>query len=287
MMRSHLTRRAAAVGLSAVVAARVIPARAVSEPAIAAIETRHGGRLGVFVLETGSGRTLSHRADERFLLCSSFKGLLATMVLSRVDAGRDDLARLVRYGPRDLVVVSPVTSAHVAQGGLSVGELCAAILTVSDNAAANLLLAQVGGPPALTAYLRGLGDAVTRCDRIEPRIGTWNGTMDTTTPRAIVATARTLLLGDALRPASRAQLERWMQANVVGRTRLRAAFPRAWSAADRTGTGDGLCNDYAFARRPGAAPLVMAAYYDAPGMEMQAQEAVLRELGRTIVTWAD
>ena len=55
---------------------------------------------------------------------------------------------------------------------------------------------------------------------------------------------------------------------------------------DRTGTGDGACNDYAVARRPGRSPLVVAAYHDAPGMETEAQEAVLREAGSAVVAWA-
>ena len=281
-----LTRRGLVAGASALLVARAassFPARAAQ---IAAIEARHGGRLGVFVLDTGSGRTLAHRADERFLLCSTFKGVLAALVLSRVDAGRDSLASVVPYGERDLLPPSPVTSAHVGQGELTVGALCEAILLVSDNAAANLLLARVGGPPALTAFARTLGDTVTRFDRYELAAGIRSGGRDTTTPRAIAGTARTILLGNVLVPASRAQLERWMVACQVGRTRLRASFPSGWVTADRTGTGDGECNDYALVRRPGAAPLAMAVYYDVPGLEMEAQEAVLREAGSAIVAWA-
>jgi beta-lactamase class A len=274
-----LTRR-----LFAVATAALIMGGAVSDP-IAAIERAHGGRLGVFVLDTGSGRTLAHRADERFLLCSTFKGVLAALVLSRVDAGRDDLANLVRYRRGDLLPASPVTAAHVDKGVLPVRDLCAAILMYSDNCAANLLLARVGGPAALTAYARRLGDAITRFDRYELDAGHRAGTLDTTTPRAIAGTARAILLGNALRPASRALLEGWMVACKPGAARLRASFPDGWIAGDRTGTGDGECNDYAIVRRAGHAPMVMAAYYDAAGMEMGAQEAVLREVGAAIVRW--
>lgn len=280
-----LTRRGLIAGTSALLVARTALSSSGEAAPIAAIEARHGGRLGVFVLDTGSGRTLMHRADERFLLCSTFKGVLAALVLSRVDAGRDSLASVVPYGERDLVPPSPVTSAHVGQGALTVGALCEAILLVSDNAAANLLLARVGGPPALTAFARTLGDTVTRFDRYELAAGIRSGALDTTTPRAIAGTARTILLGDVLAPASRARLEGWMAACQVGRTRLRASFPPGWVTADRTGTGDGECNDYALVRRSGAAPLVMSAYYDAPGLETEAQEAVLREAGSAIVAW--
>ena len=281
-----LTRRNLVAGTSALLATRAAASSPDKAAPIAAIEARHGGRLGVFVLDTGSGRVLAHRADERFLLCSTFKGVLAAMVLSRVDAGHDDLSHSVAYGEQDLLPPSPVTSAHVKEGTLSVGALCEAILLVSDNAAANLLLARVGGPPALTTFARGLGDQVTRFDRYELAAGQRSGDLDTTTPRAIVQTARTMILGDALSAASRVRLEEWMVACRVGKTRLRASFPPAWVTADRTGTGDGACNDYAMVRRLRGEPLVMAAYYDAPGMDMAAQEAVLREVGSTIVAWA-
>lgn len=281
-----LTRRNLSLGLSAILASGPARSAAAAGSTIGSIEARHGGRLGVFVLDTGSGRVLAHRADERFLLCSTFKGVLAAMVLSRVDAGRDDLGQLVPYGHADLLPASPVTAAHLDQGALPVGVLCAAILEVSDNAAANLLLARVGGPPALTAFVRSLGDGVTRFDRYELAAGRRSGSLDTTTPRAIVATARTILLGDVLGSGSRAQLEAWMVACKVGGTRLRASLPPDWVVGDRTGTGDGECNDYAIARPQGRPPLVMAAYHDAPGQELAAQEAVLREAGAVIAAWA-
>ncbi|WP_220789812.1 class A beta-lactamase [Gluconacetobacter johannae] len=253
---------------------------------MAAIERRHGGRLGVWAVDTGSGRSLAHRADERFLMCSTFKGVLAALILSRVDAGRDSLSDLVRYGEKDIVGYSPVSAAHVAQGALSVGTLCASIVLYSDNGAANLLLARVGGPQALTAYVRKLGDGTTRFDRYEVAASRKSGDLDTTTPRAIVETARTILLGHVLSPRSQATLEGWMVACRTGSARLRAAFPPGWIAGDKTGTGNGACNDYAIVRRAGHAPLLMACYYDAPGLSQAQQETVLQEVGAAIVAWA-
>ena len=284
-MSPVLTRRRLGIAAAAVLATRPTASPAAALDEVGAIERLHGGRLGIYALDTGTGGTLAHRADERFLLASTFKGPLAAMTLSRVDAGQDALSGIVAYGPRDLLPVSPVTQAHVAGGQLTVGALCQAILVWSDNTAANLLLARAGGPAALTRYVRSLGDGVTRCDRAEP-VGGWSGEWDTTTPRAIVGLARTMGLGQALQPASRALLEHWMAMAVVGRARLRAVLPPDWTACDRTGSGDGICNDYAVARRPHAAPLVMAAYYDAPGQQMQAQEAMLRQAGAAIVRWA-
>ena len=248
------------------------------------IEKSRGGRLGVFALDTGTGATLAHRADERFFLASTFKGPLAACVLSRIDAGQDTPATVLRFTARDMVAVSPVAAAHAATGTLTLEEACRAVLERSDNTAANLLLAHVGGPAALTAYVRKLGDATTSIDSYEP-LGSRSGDRDTTTPRAIAGLARNLLLGTALKPASRDRLERWMAGNVPGRTRLRAAFPAGWPAADRTGTADGVCNDFALVRPPDRAPLVIAAYHDAPGAQLAQQEAVLREVGAASLAW--
>ena len=253
--------------------------------AFATIETRRGGRLGVFAIDTATGRTLAHRPDERFLMQSTFKGPLAAMVLARVDRRADRLENTIPYGTKDLLPASPVTTGHVAQGEMTVGDLCKAILERSDNAAANLLLARVGGPASLTGYVRTLGDTTTRFDRYE-MIDGWSGIKDTTTPRAIAGLARIFVLGNALSVASRTLLQHWMALNVPGRARLRAALPADWPAGDRTGTSDGICNDFAVAWPPGRAPLVMAVYHEGRGMEMEAQEAILREAGSVVVAWA-
>jgi beta-lactamase class A len=258
-----------------------------AESPIADIEQRHGGRVGVFAVDTGSGRTLTHRADERFLMCSTFKGILAAHVLARVDTGKEQLDRLVHYTEKDLIFTSPVTKANVGRGALPVKALCQAVVEKSDNTAAILLMRSVGGPAALTQFLRGLGDTVTRSDRYEPESNKYNGMLDTTTPRAIATAARRILLGDVLSPQSRAQLESWMVACTPGLNRLRAVFPTEWQAADRPGTSvEEETNDYALVRPPGRAPLLVAAYYDAPGVSMDSREAVLREVGTAFVKWA-
>ena len=200
-----VTRRSLALGAMATLGARALTAGA-GQDSIAAIERRHGGRLGLFVLDTGSGRTLAHRADERFILCSTMKGMLAAMVLSRIDAGQDGPDRLVSYSKTDLLPHSPATSAHVETGQLLVETLCSAIVLYSDNGATNLLLARGGGPAALTAYVRGLADMVTRFDRTELALNDRSGVLDTTT-LAMVGRAQAMLLGTTLSPYARGLLE--------------------------------------------------------------------------------
>jgi beta-lactamase class A len=260
-----------------------------AEDTLAALEREHGGRLGVFALDIADGRSLAYRADERFTLCSTFKFPLAACVLARVDAGADRLTGPVRYGEAELRALGypgghcPVTGEHVRQGALTVGSLCQAMVSESDNLAANLLLRRIGGPGALTGFLRALGDTVTRSDRYEPLLNDYDGMLDTTSPRAMAGTARRILLGDTLRPQTRDLLESWMIDSQTGLNRIRAAIPADWIAAGKTGTGDDEANDVVVLQQPGRKPIVAAAYYNAPHLPADAREAVLRGVGRAIV----
>lgn len=164
-------------------------------------------RLGVAMLDTGSGLSLGWRQDERFPMASTFKLLLAAWMLERVDRGQEALDRRVHFDASALVAYSPVTEKRVGDAGITVGELCEGTVTLSDNTAANLLLARHGGPQGFTAFVRGLGDTVTRLDRTEPTLNEAiaGDPRDTTTPQAMLQSLRKVALGDALSPASRAQ----------------------------------------------------------------------------------
>ena len=282
-----LSRRTVVLGSLPVALLPLTASVAAASNPFAAIERRHGGRLGVFVHDLGTGRTLGHRDQERFKLYSIFKGLLAGLVLADVAAGAETLDAMVRYGAGDLLDASPITSARVGEGALSVRTLCEAMMHRSDNAAANLLMRRRGGPARLTAFLRRIGDRQTRVDHYEGALSGKPLPLDSTAPRALVGSAAALITGRILPEEQRSLLEQWLIGNQVGSTRLRAAFPQGWVSGDRTGTGDGICNDYAFARRPGRGLLVVSALYEAPGMSMADQEAVLREVGREVVHWDD
>ncbi|SDD27023.1 class A beta-lactamase [Belnapia rosea] len=269
--------------LAAGAALAAMPARAAD--ALAALESRQGGRLGVAILDTGTGRALAHRGEERFPLCSTFKFLAAGLVLARVDRGEERLDRRVAYGPEALVPYSPVTGPGAEAGGMTMGAICDAAVTLSDNTAGNLMLDSFGGPAGLTAWMRGLGDPVTRMDRREPELNLVppGDERDTTTPLAMIGLMRALLLGDALRPASREQLAAWLVACRTGDRRLRAGLPAGWRVGDKTGTGpepDIPTNDVAVAWPPGRAPILIAAYLlGARGSEAE-RSAVLAEVGR-------
>jgi beta-lactamase class A len=275
-----LTRRDLMIGtLAAGVASPVLAA----SPFDVIEATLAGGRLGVAAVDLASGRHLLHNADSRFPLCSTFKLPLAAAVLSQVEAGTLSLDQPVRFTRADIVAHAPVVEPALATGHLSVRDLVGAILVVSDNAAANLLLPLVGGPAGLTRFLRRHGDPLSRLDHVEPELNAFTpgNPADTTTPAAMLALTRRLLVRNALKPASQAMLVDWMTQNATGAPRLRAGFPASWRSGDRTGTADGKTNDVAIAwPAPGRAPLIVACYVHAPRASAEAGVAAQAAVGR-------
>ncbi|MFZ0602565.1 MAG: class A beta-lactamase [Roseiarcus sp.] len=252
---------------------------------LASIEAREGGRLGVFVRDTGTGTTLERRADERFPMCSTFKLLASAAVLKRVDQGAERLDRTIAYGPSDLLEYAPIAKTHVAQGGMTLAEACAAAIDWSDNTAANLILQAIGGPAGFTQFARSLGDNVTRLDRNEPSLNTAipGDERDTTSPRAMAEDMRRVLIGDTLSEASRRQLTAWLIDDKVGDKRLRAGLPPSWRIGDKTGSGDrGTTNTIAIIWPPERVPIIAAVYYTGSSAPMDARNAVHKEIGGLI-----
>ena len=279
----------ASIARRAIFAAPLLTLPALADDAaamLAGLERRSGGRLGVAALDTASGRRTGHRSDERFPLCSTFKFLAAALVLARVDRGQERLDRRVVFSEKDLVTYSPITKDHVGPGGLSVSEICEAAVTLSDNTAGNLMLASFGGPSALTAYARTLGDALTRLDRIETALNEARpgDPRDTTTPDAMLGDMQRLLVGDMLSVDSRRQLADWLLASKTGAKRLRAGLPSDWRVGDKTASGsNGTANDIAIAWPPGRAPILIAVYFTGSTIADEARSDVIAEAGRIVV----
>jgi len=253
--------------------------------AVANIEATVGGRVGLYALDTGTSRALSHRADERFAMCSTFKWVLAAAVLSRVDQGALSLEEPVSYSASDLVDHAPVTALHVDRGSLSIEELISAAVLVSDNPAANLLLSKIGGPAGFTQYVRTLGDQVTRLDRTELTLNTNapGDEQDTTSPRAMVSLMNRVLLGEALSSASRERLLNSLRAVETGQRRLRSGLPPQFDTGDKTGTGGrGAVNDVAICIPPGRKPWLIAAYLSDSAADLTVLEGAHAALGDLI-----
>jgi beta-lactamase class A len=254
-------------------------------PPFAVQERRGGGRLGVAAIDLGDMRRIEQRAHERFPLASTFKLPLVMAVLTRVDAGAERLDRPIRYTAHDIISYSPVVGRQPRGGTLTVAQLCAAAIEYSDNAAANLLLQTVGGPPGVTAFMRRLGDPVTRLDRTEPALNEAapGDVRDTTTPAAMANLLARLVQSRLLSDASKAQLYGWLRASKTGLTRIRAGVPAGWIVGDKTGTTNTVGNDVAILWPPSGAPIVLAVYLaDVHGTDAQ-RDAAIAGVARGVV----
>lgn len=269
----------------------LLPFSAFAADALAELEQRAGGRLGVALRDTDSGRRWAHRGDERFAMCSTFKLPLAGAVLQAIDDGRLRAAARLPLRRSERVPYMPVTEPLLARGWATPLQLAEAVQVTSDNLAANVLLRALGGPEALTQWLRAQGDGVTRLDRYEPEMNRVvpGDERDTSSPAAFAATVARLCTGRVLRSASRARLIAWMRATETGRQRLRAGLPSNWRAGDKTGTGfnpdmPDRINDTAIFWPNGRAPWVLACFYEGPVRSTEwirpQDEAVLAEVGR-------
>lgn len=259
--------------------------RASAAEPLAALEGDGDLRLGVAALDTATGRMFSHRGDERFTFCSTFKALLVGAVLKRSMGEAGFLGRHVEYGPADLVPYSPVTE-PLAGTGMKVADLCTATLRTSDNTAANLLLRQLGGPAAVTAFARMLGDETFRLDRSEPELNepAPGDPRDTTTPLAMARSLGRMVLGNVLGNPERGRLVAWMQSSTTGANRIRAGIPAEWALAGKTGSGPyGIANDMAVVWPPGRAPLVLAVFTMRPARDAARREDVVAAAARMAV----
>lgn len=249
-----------------------------------ALERKYGARLGVYAVATGSGASVSYRADERFAFCSTFKTLAAAAVLAGHPLSHLDT--MVRYTKADVDSISPITQQHIGTG-MTIRQLCDAAIRYSDGTAGNLLMRDIGGPAGLTAYLRGLGDATSRMDRYEPDLNrdAPGDPRDTTTPRAVAADYRRLVLGTALTPDRRSLIVDWLRRGTTGAQAIRAGVPAGWTVADKTGHGDyGRANDVAVAWPPGGQPLVIAILSDRTGYDTPPQYPIVADAARYAVS---
>lgn len=245
------------------------------------LEQSYRGRIGAFAIDTGTGRSFSYRAHERFPSNSSFKAILCGAILHKARTSDPGLMqRTLHWSKDDVVDWSPITGTpENIENGMNPAQLCRAAITVSDNTAANVLLGQIGGPKGMTRCYRSLGDPVGRLDRHEPELNDWHPgeRRDTIMPAFMAADLRKITLGPALVPQDRERLIGWLKAGTTGGKRIRAGVPDTWTVGDKTGTGGayGTASDIAVAWRPSGAPVVMAVYINRPAEDAGVDDGVI------------
>ncbi|WP_438489460.1 class A beta-lactamase [Streptomyces sp. S186] len=291
--RRRLLRAGLAASTTALLASAASPAAAADPRQVRgvagelrefrALERRYGARLGVYARNVRTGQTVGHRAQERFAMCSTFKAVVAAAVL-RDQAHCAPLDKVIHYPAADILPYSPKTKEHV-DTGMTVGDLCAAAIQYSDNAAGNLLLRQIGGPAGLTRFFRSIGDPVSRLDRWEPDLNSAlpGDPRDTTTPEAIGRSYGKLTVGRALAAGDRERLVAWLKGNTTGAERLRAGLPHQWAVGDKTGTGDyASANDVGVAWTSRQTPIVLAVLTSKTTKDAPVDNALIADAARIV-----
>jgi beta-lactamase class A len=262
------------------------PARARELPVLADYELKTGGRIGAYAENLKTGTKFAWRGNERFVMCSTFKASLVACTLARIDRGEENLDRMIAYGPEDIQdFYAPVAKQNLARARMSVAEMCEAAVELSDNVCANLLLASVGGPGALTSFWRSIGDMTSRLDHNEPVLNRSKpgDPHDTTTPVAMAGNLRRFLLGDLLSAQSRSRLLNWMIACKTGANRLRGGLPADWRIADKTGNnGTDAAGDIAMAWPMPDLPVAICVYTQGGAPSAVQLESVFGNVGRAV-----
>jgi beta-lactamase class A len=232
------------------------------------------GALGVGLLNLESGQYFTFNGDRPFPLQSVFKLHLAAAVLAEMDDGRISLDEAFDLTGQQLSPPwSPIAAAWPARAAYSAGELLAAIIDQSDNTAADVLMKRIGGPGAVTAWLRAKGINETSIDRYERELQpeahgmasfrpAWAGEQafaaareavppaqrmtamqaylrdprDTATPRSMISFLRRLDARELLSEVSTARLLELLFATPRGATRLKPGFPVGTRFAHKIGT---------------------------------------------------
>ncbi|MFD7365962.1 MULTISPECIES: class A beta-lactamase [Nocardiopsis] len=249
-----------------------------------ALEAEYDTRLGVYALDTGSGEEVEFREDERFAFASTFKSLLAGVVLS--ENSLEEMERVITYDEDALVSHSPITEENVGTG-MSLLELCDATVRFSDNAAANLLLEELGGPEGFTESLEELtGDDVTTLDRYETDMSAAvpGDERDTSTPEALAGSLEAFTLGDVLPEDRREVLVDMLVRNTTGDAVIRAGVPEGWVVGDKTGTGGyGTRNDIAVVWPEEGDPIVLAVLSTMEVEDAEPQDSLIAEATEVVV----
>ncbi len=256
---------------------------AATDRAFEQLESDFDARLGVFAVDTGTGGSLEHRADDRFAYASTFKAMAAAAVLDRTSTA--ELDTVVTYTSDDLVDYSPVTEQHV-DTGMTLRQLCDAAVRFSDNTAGNLLLRELGGPAGLDAALAEIGDDVTQVARWEPELNeaTPGDDRDTSTPRALATSLHAFAVDDALVEEDRTVLTEWLRGNTTGDALIRAAAPSGWTVGDKTGSGGyGTRNDIAVLWPPDGDPIVVAIMSSRDEPDAERDDALVAAAAEVVV----
>lgn len=248
---------------------------AILDAGIAAIAERaQPGVLEVALQNLEGGEMWAWNGSRRFPMQSVFKLPLGAAALAEVDAGRLRLDEQIPLEEKDISPpLSAIGAAWPGRTTYTVGDLLVAAVGESDNTAADVLMKRIGGPGAVTAWLRSKDVREVRVDRYERELQMEASGMDsfriawkdwpafkaardalpearrraalerfladprdTTTATGMLTFLAKLSKGELLGPRSTIRLLRIMSESTTGANRLKAGLPPGATLAGKTGT---------------------------------------------------
>ena len=296
-----LSLAAFALALPSVAAAQALPTPAAVQPAtlaqqleaIAAVPT---GRVGIAAIDLATGREVAVRGGEAFPMASVVKIAVAAVYLTEVDAGRRSLFKSITLDERIRSGSDGIGKLMPHPGvTLSAANLIELMLTVSDNTATDMLIADLGGTRTVQRWLDRNRIAGVRIDREIARLVLDNlglpmlpgktaaqtlwasdpltiearavavasfdiDPRDTASPLAIARFLARLDKGEMLKPASRSFLFDVMARCRTGADRIPAGVPAGTPVAHKTGTLAGISNDVGIVTLPDKSRIAIAVF---------------------------
>lgn len=245
------------------------------------------GTLGFYAINTANHQVIAQHAKQRFPFCSTGKLMVIATILKQSESKPGLLNQHITFDQKTLTQsgYAPVTSKHL-QTGMTVEQLCAAAIEYSDNAAANLLIKQLGGSQVVTQFARSIGNKSFRLDRTEPQLNTAipGDPRDTSTPKDMAQSLKRLVLGDVLASKQRALLKTWLIHNTTGKNRIRAGVTKSWIVGDKTGTGQyGTTNDIAVIWPPKRKPIILAIYFTQKSKSAKPNDQVISRVAKHVL----
>lgn len=260
------------------------PDQAKLDERLTSLEDDYDARVGVSAVDTASGTTIDHRGDERFGFASSLKVFAVAELLDRTST--KELEKHVTWTQADVDQAgwTPVTSKHV-DDGLPLAEVAESALGVSDNAAMNIVLNELGGPAGLDKALEDAGDTTTEVTAEEPELNDIEpgSTANTTTPTAFTAGLQDLLDPSRLSADDRDVLLDWMSDNATGDPLIRAGAPEKWTVQDKSGHADTIQNDIAVVTPPGRQPVVLSVLTETEDPESEEGAALVAAVAEAVL----
>lgn len=130
----------------------------------ALVQRARPGTLGITVIDLENGVSWRANASHTFPMMSVFKAPVAAAALDRIERGELSMDRLVVIKRTDLESGTIRDHFHGDQMSFTVRQLLTEAVSHSDNTAVDALLPIVGGPEAVTAFLRSHGIDGMRVD---------------------------------------------------------------------------------------------------------------------------